>query len=72
MLKRIRWMGTGVLIGFGGSVWLQKRMKAVADRYKPGGLAARARDAVVEGRQAMKEREAQLRRTAQQDSSRRL
>lgn len=72
MFKRIRWTGTGVLIGLGGSVWLQRRMKAVADRYKPGGLAARARDAVAEGRQAMKQREAELRRPAKQEGGRRL
>ena len=65
MLKRLRWLTAGAALGVGGSVWLQKRLKAAATRYRPAGVAgaaaARARDALSEGRTAMKEREAQLR-----------
>ncbi len=68
MLKRIRWLSTGVAVGLGGSVWLQRKMKSAAERYKPAGMAvaaaSRARDALEEGRAAMREREAELRGTA--------
>lgn len=65
MLKRVRWLFTGAAVGFGGSFWVQRKMKTAADRYKPAGVAvaaaSRARDALEEGRAAMKEREAELR-----------
>ncbi len=67
MFKRIRWLGTGAAVGFGGSLWLQRKMKSATERYKPAGVAVaaanRARDAIEEGRAAMKEREAELRGT---------
>ena len=66
MLKRLRWLTAGAAVGVGGSLWLQRRLKDAATRYRPAGVAvaaaARARDALDEGRLAMKEREAQLRR----------
>lgn len=65
MFKRIRWISTGAAVGFGGSLWLQRKMKSATERYKPAGVAAaaanRARDAIEEGRVAMREREAELR-----------
>lgn len=65
MFKRLRWMTTGAAVGFGGAVWLQRKVKTAADRYRPVGVAnaaaARARDALEEGRAAMREREAELR-----------
>ncbi len=65
MFKRLRWLSTGMAVGLGGSVWLQRKMKSAASRYAPAGVAvaaaARARDALEEGRTAMKEREAELR-----------
>lgn len=65
MFKRVRWVSTGVAVGFGGSIWLQRKMKDAAARYRPAGVAAsaasRARDALEEGRAAMREREAELR-----------
>jgi hypothetical protein len=65
MMKRIRWMTTGVAVGFGASVWLQRKLKTAADRYRPAGVAnaaaTRARDALVEGRSAMRQKEAELR-----------
>ncbi len=65
MLKRLRWLATGAAVGFGGSLWLQRKLKTAATRYRPAGVAgaaaARARDALEEGRVAMKERETELR-----------
>lgn len=65
MLKRVRWLTTGAAVGFGGAFWLQRKVKNAADRYRPvgvaGAAAARARDALEEGRAAMREREAELR-----------
>ena len=62
MFKRIRWMGTGAALGAGAVVWLQSRLR----RYSPAGLAGeavvRARSAIEEGRAAMRDREAELRR----------
>jgi hypothetical protein len=68
MFKRLRWLSTGAAIGLGGSVWLQRKLKSTANRYRPvevaGAAAARARDALEEGRAAMKQREAELRGSA--------
>ncbi|HWE56515.1 MAG TPA: hypothetical protein VG435_13450 [Acidimicrobiales bacterium] len=65
MFKRVRWMGTGVALGLGGSIWIQKKLRTAADRYKPAAAANaaanRAKDALLEGRSAMREREAELR-----------
>lgn len=58
-------MGTGVAVGLGASVWLQRKMKDATSRYAPAGMAVaaagRARDALQEGRAAMREKEAELR-----------
>ena len=65
MLKRVRWLVTGAAVGFGGSVWLQRKVRTAAERWRPAGVAGaaatRARDALEEGRAAMREREAELR-----------
>jgi hypothetical protein len=65
MLKRVRWMTTGAAVGFGASVWLQRKLKTAADQYRPAAVAeaaaARAKGALEEGRQAMRRREAELR-----------
>jgi hypothetical protein len=67
MLKRVRWLTAGAAVGFGGSFWLQRKLKVAAGRYRPVGMAGaaavRARDALEEGRTAMREREAELRGT---------
>jgi hypothetical protein len=72
VLKRVRWMAMGV----GVAVWGQRRLKHWARTYTPPEVAARAakrsteaagrkvtevRGAFAEGRQAMRQREAQLR-----------
>ena len=73
MLKRLRWMGTGMAVGVGGSIWAQRKMKTVATRYRGAnpafghaagtahGAASRALDAWREGVAAMRQREAELR-----------
>jgi hypothetical protein len=72
VLKRVRWMAMGV----GVAVWGRRRLKSLARNYTPPEVAARAakrstemagrkasevRSAFAEGRQAMRQREAQLR-----------
>ncbi len=72
MLKRLRWMAMGI----GVSAWAQRRVKLWVKSYAPPEVAARAarrstqaagrkatemRSAFAEGREAMREREAQLR-----------
>jgi hypothetical protein len=75
MLKRVRWLGAGAAVGFGGAVWAQRKLRTAANRYRPvevaGAAAARARDALEEGRAAMREREAELRGAAGSRRSRR-
>jgi hypothetical protein len=62
VFKRLRWIGAGAALGAGGVVWLQARLR----RFTPAGLAGeavgRARSAIDEGRVAMRDREAELRR----------
>lgn len=68
MLKRVRWLTTGAAVGFGGALWLQRKVKTAAGRYRPAGMAGaaavRAREAFEEGRAAMREREAELKGAA--------
>ncbi len=75
MFKRIRWLTTGAAVGFGGALWLQRKVKTAATRYGPVGMAgaaaARARDALEEGRSAMRQREAELRGSAGRRRARR-
>jgi hypothetical protein len=72
VLKRVRWMGAGMALGVGTSLWAQRKFKSVMARYTPAGVGGMAvtkakgwpghvRAAVREGRVAMKEREAELR-----------
>lgn len=73
MFKRLLWLVIGVGFGFGISFWLMRFVRSTVERYTPErlssdlGSALRSfgsdlRDAVSEGRQAMREREAELRR----------
>ena len=72
MLKRVRWMAMGA----GVAVWGRRRVRQWAQTHTPPEVAARAakrstemagrkvtevRSAFAEGRQAMRDREAQLR-----------
>jgi hypothetical protein len=72
MLRRVRWLGTGAIIGLASSVWAQRKARALAARYRPAGIAGTAverartwpgelRAALDEGRTTMRAREAELR-----------
>lgn len=72
MFKRARWAAVGYAAGIGTTVYAAYKTKQAARRYTPPEIAQRAagaaarggtrvRDAVVEGRAAMTEREAELR-----------
>jgi hypothetical protein len=76
VLKRLRWIVMGMGVGASGSVWVQRRVKLWMKSFTPPEVAAPAakrgtdvagrtagevRTAFAEGRQAMHEREAELR-----------
>lgn len=72
MFKRIFWMGTGVAVGAGGAFWAKRRAEEVIERYLPEQVADRAatsardlghtiRAAAIEGRDAKRQRERELR-----------
>jgi hypothetical protein len=65
-------MAAGLMFGLGGSIWVQRKVKAVAARYSPSGRAGEAatrarglpgdvKAAIQEGRLAMRQRESELR-----------
>jgi hypothetical protein len=71
--KRVFWLAVGYGAGIGTSFYATRKVKAAARRYTPEGLGDRLSDtvtgisrdvraAVTEGRTAMREREAELRR----------
>jgi hypothetical protein len=65
VFKRLFWLTIGVVAGFTGSVWLQKRVKQTVDRFAPRfapeSVQADVKAAVQEGRSAMRAREDELR-----------
>ena len=72
MFKRLFWLVVGVGFGFGMSFWFMRFVRSTVERYSPervsedlaGALKAFGEDlraAVAEGREAMREREAELR-----------
>ena len=72
MLRRLFWVMVGAGFGFGMSFWLMRFVRSTVERYSPervsedlGRVARRLgsdlRVAVSEGREAMREREAELR-----------
>ncbi len=72
MFKRLFWLTVGMAIGFGTSFWIFRLVRDTLTRYAPEqvaeNLASAARrlgddlsDALAEGRQAMREAEAELR-----------
>jgi hypothetical protein len=76
VFKRARWIVMGMGFGASASVWAQRRLKRWLRSYTPPEVAARAaqrttqaagrtagevRTALAEGRQAMRQREAELR-----------
>jgi hypothetical protein len=71
MFKRLFWLLVGVGFGFGVSFWITRFVRSTIERYTPervssdlaGALKQFGNDlkeAAAEGRQAMKEREAEL------------
>ncbi len=73
MFKRLLWLLIGAGFGFGVSFWLMRFLRSTVERYTPErlsddlasalrGLGSDLREAVREGREAMREREAELRR----------
>jgi hypothetical protein len=72
VFKRLFWLCVGLGLGFGLSFWLARFLRQTAERYSPERvsgdvadglrrLGADVRAAVAEGREAMREREAELR-----------
>ena len=72
MFKRLFWLTTGLTIGFGTSFWLMRTVRRTVERFTPERLSqdvvsgarsvgAELRAALDEGREAMREREAELR-----------
>jgi hypothetical protein len=71
--KRVFWLTVGYTAGIGTSWYAARKVKETARRYTPEGLQTRVTDtvtglsrdvkaAVTEGRSAMREREAELKR----------
>jgi len=72
MFRRLFWLVIGAGFGFGVSFWVMRFVRETAARYAPErvsadlaeavkGLGGDLRAAVAEGREAMREREAELR-----------
>ncbi len=72
MLRRLFWLLVGMGFGLGASFWLMRFVKETVARYSPErvssdladavrGLGVDVRSAIAEGREAMREREAELR-----------
>ena len=72
MFKRIFWLSTGVAVGAGGAFWAKRKVEETVEQYLPEQVAVRAaatakglgttvRAAAVEGREAMRATEAELR-----------
>jgi len=72
VFKRLFWLVIGAGFGFGVSFWLMRFVRSTVERYSPervsGDMAdalrsfgADIRAAVAEGREAMREREGELR-----------
>ena len=72
MFKRLFWLTVGMAIGFGTSFWVYRLLRQTIDRYRPEnvaetvaeslrGLRDDLRAALAEGREAMRQAEADLR-----------
>ena len=72
MFKRLFWLIIGAGFGFGVSFWVMRFVRETMQRYTPErvsadlagalrGLGKDLRAAVAEGREAMREREAEIR-----------
>jgi hypothetical protein len=74
MFKRARWMVLGYGLGAGTSYLAARRLRRVAQRYTPNGVANRVsgtrrqvQNAVDAGRDTMRDREVELRSAHQLD-----
>jgi hypothetical protein len=74
VFKRLSWLTVGTGFGFGLAVWLRRALRARIERYRPAQVSAGltkklrrlgddVRAAALEGRSAMRDREAELRRS---------
>lgn len=72
MFKRLFWLVVGAAFGFGMAFWLTRFVRETVERYSPERVSADLGDAlrqfgadlraaVAEGRDAMREREAEIR-----------
>jgi hypothetical protein len=65
MVKRLAWFVVGAAAGVGGSVYAKRKVKATAERLSPRNIAGSAldtvKDAMREGRSAMRSKEVELR-----------
>jgi hypothetical protein len=72
VFRRLFWLCLGVGFGFGSSFWVMRFVRETAARYAPERVSADLTDAiknlgidlrtaVADGREAMREREAELR-----------
>jgi hypothetical protein len=72
VFKRLFWLTVGMAIGFGTSFWVYRVMRQTLERYRPEhvaetlarslrGLGDDVRAALAEGREAMRQAEAELR-----------
>jgi hypothetical protein len=66
VFKRVRWTALGYVAGVGTSYLVARRVKRTLSAFTPPEVARRSadrvRDAVTEGRTAMRARESELRR----------
>ncbi|HEX3541365.1 MAG TPA: hypothetical protein VHT75_13105 [Acidimicrobiales bacterium] len=71
MFKRLFWLLVGASLGFGGSWWVTRTVKQKLERLMPARVSAgvaraaqhgpaRIKEAVADGRLAMRQREAEL------------
>jgi len=72
MFRRLFWLVIGIGFGFGVSFWFMRFVKSTIERYSPDRVSSDLagalrqfgvdlRAAVAEGREAMQEREAEIR-----------
>jgi predicted nucleic acid-binding protein len=73
LIRRLVWFASGATAGFGGAMWIRRRLLRGFRRYVPERVSAEmtasarrlgtgVRDAIEEGRRAARQREAELRR----------
>ena len=81
MFRRLFWLLVGAGFGFGVAFWLMRFVRSTVERWSPDRVSADLagalrqlgtdlREAVAEGREAMRERETELR--SELDARRRL